>query len=328
MHWQAYTVVGLALIFAYLIGVHGAGNVVSTVISSRAFGPRTALAIGAAAEFLGPFVFGTAVASTIGAQILNPGQVTLEILLAALLAAIGWHALTWYLGIPSSSSHGLVGGMTGAALMSSGPGALQSIGLIKVLLGLFLAPLFGFILGYVLLRLIYILTSGASPRVNDLFRRGQLLTVLGLALTHGANDAQKAMGIIGLALFLSGYLGSFSVPLWVIVTSAGAMALGTAMGGWRLIRTLGGKFFKVRPVHSFSSQLSSTLVILAASLFGWPVSTAQVVSPAILGVGAAERINKVRWGVAADIVMAWLLTIPLTAGLSALIYLGLTRVLL
>ncbi len=327
MQWLAQVAIGLSLVFAYLVGVHGAGNVVSTVISSRAFGPRTALAIGALAEFIGPFLFGTAVARTVGAQILQPGQVTLEILIAALLAAIGWHALTWYLGIPSSSSHGLVGGMAGAALAGSGLEALQSAGIWKVILGLFLSPAIGFALGFGLLRLIFLLTANSTPRVNQTFRRGQLFTVFGLALTHGANDAQKAIGIITLTLVLSGSIPSFQVPFWVVLASSGTMALGTVLGGWRLIRTLGGKFYKVRAVHSFSAQLSSTVVMFFASLFGWPVSTAQVVSSAIIGVGSAERVNKVRWGVALDIVLAWLLTIPLTAGFAAAIFLILKQVL-
>ncbi len=198
--------------------------------------------------------------------------------------------------------------------------SLQSAGLIKVLYGLFLSPLLGFVLGFGLLQLIYLLAVGATPRINESFRRGQLFTVIALALTHGANDAQKAMGIIGLALVISGSLGSFQIPLWVVIACAGVMALGTALGGWRLIRTLGGKFYKVRPVHSFSAQLSSAGVMLAASLFGWPVSTSQVASSAIIGVGAAEHVNKVRWGVAANLVIAWILTVPATALVGALLY--------
>jgi PiT family inorganic phosphate transporter len=236
------------------------------------------------------------------------------------MAAIGWHALTLYLGIPSSSSHGLVGGMAGAALAGAGVGALESSGLVKILLGLFLSPLLGFGVGFGLLRLIYLLAARATPKVNDRFRNWQLLTVFGLALTNGANDAQKAMGIIALTLVLSGGLGAFEVPFWVVLICAGTMALGAGLGGWRLIRTLGGKFYKVRAVHSFSVQSASMVVLFFASIFGWPVSTSHVVSSAIIGVGSSERISKVRWGAAAEIVIAWLLTVPATALVAAAMY--------
>lgn len=326
MHWPVWTTIALALLFNFLVGVHGAGNAVSTVISSRAFGPRTALTLGALAEFLGPFLFGTAVARTVGAQIIQPGEVTLDILIAALLAAICWHAFTWYLGLPSSSSHGLVGGMAGATLVGAGIGALQVGGLVKVLLGLFLSPLFGFVLGFGLLRLIFNLTAGATPRINDSFKRWQFFTVFGLGLTHGANDAQKAMGIIGLTLVLGTGVETFQVPFWVILGCAGTMALGTLLGGFRIIRTMGGKFYKVRPVDSFAVQFASTIVMFLASVFGWPVSTAQVVSSSIIGVGAAERVSKVRWGVAGEIIMAWIMTVPITMGISALIYWGMQQI--
>jgi len=323
MPLSALITIGLALIFNFLVGVHSSGNVVSTVISSRAYGPRTALALGALGELLGPFLFGTAVARTVGSQLINPGAATLDILIAALAAAIFWHALTWYLGIPSSSSHGLVGGLAGAAAVGAGLGALQAGGLYKVILGLFISPLAGYALGFGILRLIDTLTARSTPRINSFFRRAQGFTVLGLALAHGANDAQKAMGIIAMALVLAGAVSSFQVPFWAVVACAGTMALGAVTGGWRLIRTMGAKFYKVRPVDSFSVQTASMLMLVLASIFGWPVSTAQMVSSAIIGVGAAERVSKVRWGVAGDIATAWVLTVPITAGLSALILLGL-----
>ncbi|MGE5251566.1 MAG: anion permease [Bacteroidota bacterium] len=319
-------VLGLAIIFDFLAGVHGAGNVVSTMISSRALRPSAALTLGAAAEFLGPFLFGTAVARTVGGQIIRPDIITLEMLIAALLAAIAWNGFTWFLGIPSSSSHGLFGGLIGAGLVGAGMRALQWSGLIKVGVGLFLSPLVGFGLGLLLLRLIYGLTAQATPRVNEFFRRGQLLTVAALGLSHGANDAQKAMGVIVLALVLSGSLPGFEIPLWVVALCAGVMALGTALGGRRMIRTVGGRFYKVRPVHSFAAQSSSALVMVAASLLGWPVSTAHVVSSAIIGVGSAEGVNRVRWGLAGDILAAWLWTIPATAALSATLYWLLQRI--
>lgn len=310
-------VIGLALVFDFLAGAHGAGNIVSTMISSRALRPSAALALGAVSELIGPFLFGSAVARTVGSQIVTGEAITLQILIAALGAAILWHGFTWYMALPSSSSHGLVGGMVGAALVASGPASLQWNGLGRVVLGLFLAPALGFGLGYLLLQILYLLTANASPRVNDFFRHGQLYTVAALGLSHGANDAQKAMGVIVMALVLSGRLPSFAMPLWVVALCAAVMALGTLLAGRRLIRTIGGKFYKVRPVHSFASQAASAAVMLAASLLGWPVSTAHVVSSAIIGVGSAESMNRVRWGLAGDILSAWLWTIPATAALGA-----------
>ena len=204
--------------------------------------------------------------------------------------------------------------------MAAGWQAIQLGGLEKILIALFASPLIGYVIGYLLLKLIVILSWGATPRINLVFKRAQVITALALALSHGTNDAQKTMGIITLALVTGGYLTEFAVPVWVIILCAGMIAAGTALGGWKLIRTLGGKFFKIRPVDGFASQLASAAVIISASLVGGPVSTTQVVSSAIMGVGAAERLNKVRWGVAKDIAVAWLLTIPATAVLAAGIY--------
>jgi PiT family inorganic phosphate transporter len=313
-------VVVLALIFDFLNGIHDSSNIVATMVSSRAFSPRAALGVTALAEFLGPLIFGVAVANTIGNEIVDPETVTIHVILAALLSAILWNLLTWYLGLPSSSSHALIGGIIGAVVVGAGWQAIQLPGLEKVLIALLTSPILGFVFGYILLRLIFFLCWNATPKVNWIFKRGQILAALALALSHGANDAQKTMGIITMALVTSGVLTAFAVPIWVIVLCAGVIALGTALGGWRLIRTLGGKFFKIRPVHGFSSQLASTIVILSASILGGPVSTTQVVSSSIMGVGAAERLNKVRWGVAQEIALAWLLTIPATTLVAAGIY--------
>jgi PiT family inorganic phosphate transporter len=271
------------------------------------------------ANFIGPFIFGVAVAETIGG-IVDSNSISLQVLVAALGSAIVWNLLTWYLGFPSSSSHALIGGLVGAVLIAAGWQAINMDELKKTVIALFTSPFIGFIFGYLILRLILLLSWNASPRINGLFRRGQIFTGLGLALSHGANDAQKTMGIITLALVIGGFLDSFVVPQWVILMCATMIALGTALGGWRLIRTLGGKFFKIRPVDGFSSQLASAAVILGASLVGGPVSTTQVVSSSIMGVGAAERVNKVRWGVAQEIATAWLFTIPMTALMAALLY--------
>lgn len=310
----------LALLFDLLNGVHDSSNIVATMISSRAFSPRTALAVTAIAEFLGPFLFGVAVAETIGHDIVEPASINITVIYAALSSAILWNLITWFLGIPSSSSHALIGGLIGAVAVSSGLGAIQIQGLDKVLISLFASPLIGFVGGFLFTRLVFFLARNATPKINWFFKRSQILTAIALAFSHGTNDAQKTMGMITLGLVATGYLESFAVPTWVIFISAGAIAVGTAMGGWRLIKTLGARFYKVKPVDGFSSQVASATVILGASLLGGPVSTTQVVSSTIMGVGSAERVNKVRWGVAGDIAIAWLVTIPATALVAAGLY--------
>jgi PiT family inorganic phosphate transporter len=309
-----------ALTFDFLNGFHDSANIVATMIASRAMGPRRALMLSAAAHFAGPFLFGVAVATTIGDKVVQPYANTMPVVLAALLAAIIWNLITWFLGIPSSSSHALVGGLVGATVAGFGIDAVQFSGLITIIAALLLSPAIGLLGGHILMKLVLFLARGASPRANWFFKRAQTFTALGLALSHGANDAQKTMGIITMGLVGAGVLQQFRVPLWVIAASAGAIALGTSMGGWRIIRTLGGRFYKIRPVHSFTAQVTSGAVILGAALLGGPVSTTQVVSSAILGVGSAERLNKVRWGVAGSIVTAWLLTIPASGLLAALAY--------
>jgi PiT family inorganic phosphate transporter len=312
--------VSVALVFNFLNGFHDSSNIVATMISSRALPPRMALGMTAVAEFLAPFIFGVAVAKTIGEDIVTPGTVSIEVIFAALLSAILWNILTWLIGIPSSSSHALIGGIIGAVGVGAGLKAIQMGGLEKVLIALFISPILGFIAGYAFTRLIFFLARGASPRINWFFKRSQIFTAVALAFSHGTNDAQKTMGIIALGLVTTGYLAQFYIPIWVIALSAGAISLGTAFGGWRLIRTLGGKFYKIRPVHGFSTQVTSAAVILGAALLGGPVSTTQVVSSAIMGAGSAERLNKVRWGVAGNIALAWLLTIPSTALVAAGLY--------
>jgi len=319
-------VIVLALIFDFLNGIHDSSNVVATMISSRALSPRVALAMTAVANFFGPFIFGVAVANTIGHEIVAAQAINTVVLLAALISAILWNLLTWYLGFPSSSSHALIGGFIGAVVMDAGWQAIQLHGLEKILIALFASPIIGFVFGYILLRLIMIMSWKASPGINRFFKRGQIFTALTLALSHGTNDAQKTMGIITLALVTGGYLQVFAVPTWVIILCAAMIALGTAVGGQKLIKTLGGKFYKIRPVDGFAAQMASALVILSASLVGGPVSTTQVVSSAIMGVGAAERVNKVRWGVAQEIATAWFLTIPATALVAAGIYWVLAQV--
>jgi PiT family inorganic phosphate transporter len=320
-----YILIALSLIFDYLNGFHDSANIVATIISSRAMSPQKALFLTAVAEFCGPFLFGVAVAKTIGKEITFPEMVTMPVVLSALVSAIIWNIFTWYFGIPSSSSHALIGGIIGAVIIGVGVDYIKVSGLIKIGLALFLSPVLGLFVGYLFTKLIYFLAQNASMKINKFFKRAQVVTGIGLALSHGANDAQKTMGIITLGLLTAGQIDEFTVPIWVVAISAGAIALGTATGGWRLIKTLGGKFYKIRPVHGFSTQISSASVILGAALLGGPVSTTQVVSSTILGVGAADRLNKVRWGVAGNIAIAWFLTIPLTAIVSSLIYLLISR---
>lgn len=310
----------LALGFDLLNGIHDSSNIVATMISSRTLSPRMALTVTAIAEFSGPFIFGVAVATTIGSEVAAPGTVNEVVLVAALLSAISWNLLTWALGFPSSSSHALIGGLVGSVVAGAGWSAIHLAGIEKVLIALFTSPIIGFIAGYLVSNLVTLLCWNASPKVNGFFKRSQIVTAITLALSHGTNDAQKSMGIITLALLTGGVISEFKVPTLVVAACASMIAIGTSIGGWKLIRTLGSKFYKIRPVHGFNTQLTSAAVILTASLFGGPVSTTQVVSSAIMGVGASERLSKVRWGTAGDIALAWLLTIPANFALAFGLY--------
>ncbi len=315
-----YVIIGSGLLFDFLNGLHDSSNVVATVISSRAMSPRVALIMAAIAHFCAPFLFGVAVATTIGKGIIDPSVISPNVVIAGVIAAILWNILTWWLGMPSSSSHALIGGLLGAAVLAQGLEIIQIRGLMKVLLALFLSPPLGMLAGYLIMRIVLFLVRNASPRVSTVFKRLQIFTSLALSLSHGTNDAQKTMGILTMGLVSAGFQKSFEVPLWVIAASAGAIALGTALGGWRLIHTLGGRIVRIRPIHGFTSQIASASVILSAALFGGPVSTTQVVGSAIMGVGAAERISKVRWQVGREMIVTWLITLPVTAVLSAALF--------
>ncbi|OGO09237.1 MAG: inorganic phosphate transporter [Chloroflexi bacterium RBG_13_66_10] len=317
--------IALALLFDFLNGFHDSSNVVATVISSGSMRPRLALLVAAACHFLGPFLFGVAVATTVGEGLLRDEAISPAVVIAALFSAVLWNLATWYIGLPSSSSHALIGGLLGAAVLSGGLEVVRFDGLTKILLALLVSPPIGLLAGFLVMRLTLFAAQKAHPKVNHLFRRLQSLTLVALALSHGTNDAQKTMGVIAMGLLAAGYIERFVVPVWVIAASASAIALGTSFGGWRLIRTLGGKIFRVRPVHGFASQVAGAAVILGAALMGGPVSTTQVMSSAIMGVGAAERLGKVRWLVLRDLVVAWALTIPLTAILAAAAYFVINR---
>jgi inorganic phosphate transporter, PiT family len=323
------------LVFDYTNGFHDAANVVATVIASRAMSPAQAVVLVATFEFLGPLLGGTAVANTIGKVIdlsdLAAAQ-SLGVLLAGLLGAIGWNLLTWWWGIPSSSSHALVGGLIGAVVAAVGAdhvvwgfagwfagGPLQ--GVAKVVLALLLSPLLGFAVGYLIHRLLSLLFRAARPLLNRHLRRAQFVTTAALAFSHGANDAQKSMGILTLVLLLGGFIPAFEVPFWVVLACASAMTLGILSGGWRIVRTLGFAVYKVRPLHALDSQLTSAAVIFSASMAGAPVSTSHVVASSIMGIGASEHPRRVRWGKAGEIVATWAITIPASAAAGALLLL-------
>jgi PiT family inorganic phosphate transporter len=301
-----------SLLFAYLNGVSDSANIVSPAISVRALSARRALVITAAAVTVAPFLFGAAVARTFGAGIISPQSATPAVVLAATLSAIVWRLITWRFGIPTSQSHALVGGLVGAGVAGAGLGAVNLFGLIRVLIALFVSPAVGLLVGFGLTRLIYFLAQWATPRVNNVFRMGQVAAALALALSWGANDAQKTIGL--LALGVAAASGEqFAISDWMIAAAMAGVALGTLTGGWRIIRTLGGKFYLIRPIHGFAAQAAATGVIFGAALLGAPVSTTQVVSTSILGAGAAERVSKVHWSVAGEIAWAWVLTVPATA---------------
>lgn len=315
-----YVLITLAIIFDLSNGIHDSSNLVATMISSRAISPKSALFLASIANFVAPFIFGVSVAKTIGEDIVDPKTITLKIILAALLGAIIWNLITWYFGIPSSSSHALVGGFLGSVIIKYGFDMIKTEGIIKILIFLMISPILGLIFGYLFMRIILLLSKGASPKINIFFKKIQIVTTTALSLSHGTNDAQKTMGIITMALVTAKQLQEFIVPGWVIFISALAISLGTFFGGWKLIKTLGGKFYKIRPVHSFAAQLSSSFIILGAALLGGPVSTTHVVSSSILGVGSAERLSKVRWGVVKNIAMTWIITIPFSSLIAAGLY--------
>ena len=310
--------IGSVLLFDFLNGFHDSAKLLATLIASRALAARPALLLTAAAMLTGPFLFGSAIARTVGRGLVLPDAATLPVFLAAVWGATVWALITWYTGMPSSRAHALVGAILGSAAVSSGLGSLQWAGMRTVYAALLLSPLLGLLIGYLLMKLVLELAQAASPSINLWFKRAQRFTFMGLALTHGSNSAQNSMGIITLGLSVSGLVQGFAVPLWVVAASATATAAGMLTGGGRLIRTLGSGMYTVRPVHGFVSQVAAAVVILGAALTGGPVSTTHVNGAAIMGVGAAQNARRVRWGVASEIFWTWLLTIPLSALLAGI----------
>lgn len=317
------TLICIALIYDFISGLNDSANIAASIISSRSLGPRIALGIAALGGLIGPFIFGVAVAQTISSGVALPQFLTIEVLVAASLSAAVWSLITWAYGIPSSSSHALIGGLIGGVMASTGISAIDLSSLAIVLFALFFSPIAGLIFGWLTIKLTYRLLRNATPKVNYFFKTGQIPTAIALASGNGANDSQKTMGIITLGLMATGFQEQFFVPLWVVIICACAKSISSFIGGWRVIKTLGTKFFRIRPIHSFCSQLASSIVIIASSLLGGPVSTTQVVSMSIIGAGAGERISKVRWKVLNEIFSSWLLTIPVTAVISSLAYISL-----
>ena len=318
----------LAVLFDYINGFHDTANAIATSVSTRALRPEHAILMSATANFVGALT-GTAVAKTIsgGLATTPPGADGQTIVAAALIGAIAWNLITWRFGIPSSSSHALIGGLLGAVVVAIGPSAIIVDGVVtKVILPLVLSPVVGILVGFLLMVVIFNVFRRVNPRrMNDRFRRLQVVSAAFMAFSHGSNDAQKTMGIITLALSAGGILPKDSmIPLWVIGLAATAMSLGTAAGGWRIIKTMGQKVVKLDPVHGFAAETTAATIILTASHFGMPVSTTHVISSAIIGVGSSDRLSAVRWGVAGNIVIAWILTIPASAVVAGIAYVMIT----
>ena len=320
-HWLIWLIVLLAVLFDYINGFHDTANAIATSVSTRAISPRNAIFMAAILNFTGAMV-STGVAKTIGGDLVSqPSEISLEVIVAALIGAIIWNIVTWYFCIPSSSSHSLIGGVIGAVCISVGPAALDSDGIGKIILSLVLSPVIALAIGYlVMIAILWIVRNRSPLLLNRQFRKMQLLSASLMAFSHGANDAQKAMGIIALALVTGGYLETMEIPIWVKLACATSMALGTSVGGWRIISTMGTKIFKMESINGFAADLNSALVIFGATFLHLPVSTTHVVSGSIMGVGSAKRVRAVHWGVARSMLIAWVVTIPISAAISAGIY--------
>ena len=313
-------IVFVALVFDFINGFHDAANSIATVVSTRVLSPLQAVAWAAFFNFVAAFGFNLNVAATVGKGIVNPDIVDEALILSALIAAIVWNLITWYWGLPTSSSHALIGGFVGAAVVKGGLGALVGSGLMKIIIFIVLAPVIGWVLGFgIMLATAWTFRRVTPGHVERLFRRLQLVSAAAYSLGHGTNDAQKTMGIIAALLFSGGYLGPhFYVPFWIVLAAHAAMALGTLSGGWRIVKTMGMRITKLRPVGGFSAETAGAVTLIGTALGGIPVSTTHTITGAIMGVGSVHRFSAVRWGVARHIVWAWVLTLPAAAGIAAL----------
>jgi PiT family inorganic phosphate transporter len=312
-------IIAVALVFDFVNGFHDAANSIATVVSTRVLSPRWAVVWAAFFNFVAFLFFGLHVANTIGKGIVDPAVIDSAVVLAALVGAIAWDVITWWWGIPSSSSHALIGGLVGAGIAKSGAHVLDAPGLGKIAVSIVLSPILGLVLAFGLMVGVFWLFRRSTPaRVDSSFRRGQLFSAALYSLGHGGNDAQKTMGIIAVLLFANGHLGpTFYVPLWVVLACHAAMALGTLSGGWRIVRTMGLSITKLRPVGGFCAETGGAITLFAATSLGIPVSTTHTITGAIVGVGAVTKLSAIRWGVAGRIVWAWVFTIPASAFVSA-----------
>jgi PiT family inorganic phosphate transporter len=318
-------VILVALVFDYINGFHDAANSIATVVSTRVLTPGKAVVWAAFFNFAAAFGFGTAVAKTVGSGMIDITVVTYAVILAGLTGAIVWDLLTWYYGLPTSSSHALIGGYGGAAVAKAGTGVIIASGWTKTLIFIVLAPLIGMVLGFLLMVATYWIFRGTAPaRVDGWFRKLQLLSAALYSLGHGANDAQKTMGIIAGALFAGGLITEFRIDIWVVLSAHAAIALGTLSGGWRIIRTMGQRITRLQPVGGFAAETAGAISLFTATAMGVPVSTTHTITGAIVGVGSTRRVSAVRWGVAGRIVWAWVLTIPASAMIAALTFYVLT----
>ena len=313
----------IALIFDFINGFHDAANSIATVVSTRVLTPMQAVVWAAVFNFVAAFGFGVSVAKTVGKGVVDAGIVDHWVILGGLTGAIVWNLITWYYGIPSSSSHALIGGFSGAAVAKAGFGSLIPSGLLKIALFIVLAPVLGMILGFIFMTLTLWAFRNARPsRVDWIFRRAQLVSAAFYSLGHGTNDAQKTMGIIAILLYSSGHLGpEFYVPFWVVMAAHAALGVGTLAGGWRIVKTMGMRLTKLRPVGGFCAETAGAMMLIGTAVGGIPVSTTHTITGSIMGVGSTTRLSAVRWGVAGRIVWAWILTIPLSALLAALTWL-------
>jgi PiT family inorganic phosphate transporter len=312
-------IVFVALVFDFINGFHDAANSIATVVSTRVLTPLQAVVWAAFFNFVAAFGFGVHVANTVGTGVVAAGVVDQWVILAGLLGAIAWDLLTWWWGLPTSSSHALIGGFAGAAVAKAGFASLVGAGLIKIGVFMVVAPLIGLVVGFSMMLLtIWVFRNATPGRVDQIFRRGQLVSAAAYSLGHGTNDAQKTMGIIAVLLFATGHLGpEFYVPFWVVLAAHAALALGTMAGGWRIVKTMGMRITKLRPVGGFCAETAGAVTLIGTAVAGIPVSTTHTISGAIMGVGAIQRLSAVRWGVAGRIVWAWVVTIPASALVAA-----------
>ena len=317
-----YIIVALVIIFDFINGFHDSANSIATVVSTKVLSPFSAVLLPATFNFIAFVVFPLRVATTMGKGVIEPDVINLNVIGAALIAAITWNLLTWWWGLPSSSSHTLVGGLTGAALVSSGPGSIITGGVVKIAVFIIIAPLLGMLIGFIISTIVQYIARKSTPfGIDKHFRRLQLLSAAAFSLGHGGNDAQKSMGIIWVAMIISGLMTKNDpIPIWVVLSCQAAIALGTLFGGWRIVKTMGQRITKLKPFEGFCAETAGALTLFGATHFGIPVSTTHTITGAIMGVGARKRLSAVKWGVTRKIFWAWILTLPISALIGAFMY--------